>query len=157
MVPGVVSDDRYDGDPLRLEGDDGVAFEMSIEGYQFPDATADSQNWLQVWTRAEHPRGTWEGTDPSLEAQDLVHLAAWFEALAPDRATRCEFTEPNLAFELTADALLRVCLTCESAPPWVVGEARWFEGFALCFPLSRVDPVAAARTLRRWVARYPSR
>jgi hypothetical protein len=146
---------------MRLAGTDGT-FRFDVVGYQFPGAGphADDDDWLNVSTAVEHPRGNWHAVDPCLTTRELESLANWLEDVAAGKPTRngCYFTEPCLEFRLAHDSELAVCVTLahECSPPWAQGRER-VEGVVLHFPRAGNDFQEAALALREMVKRFPTR
>lgn len=59
---------------------DGSEFELTVVGYQFPQAMNAGDDWLVLHIRMKTGVGLWEGKDPVLvweEARDLRELAGW--------------------------------------------------------------------------------
>ncbi len=109
---------------MKLRAGDGTAFEMTVEGYQFPEITDDrwDSNWLVICGRVKHPRGDWTFRDSCLTTFELDELAEWFEGVAQGEPKRdaVYFTEPNLEFRYVREpeAAIEVGLGYESGPPW---------------------------------------
>ena len=137
-----------------------ISFELRIAGYQYPsEATADYDcNWLMIEGNVKHPRGNWQFLDPSLLTYEVAELAGWLEEI-PAKANRdstCDFTEPNLSFEVLDDfktRILRVSFALESLPPW----AKRGEDACIEFPVNELDLIAAATALREQLSQYPQR
>jgi len=147
---------------VRLVGRDETSLELSTSGYQFPDIADDrwDSNWLMVSGRVTHAYGSWTFTDPCLTTFEVEQLASWLEnvpAGRPDPDSRY-FTEPNLHFTYRQEPepTIEVRVAYESAPPWLVGEAR-LTGVALEFPVAMNDPRLAATELRSFIRRFPVR
>ncbi len=85
---------------MKLSTARGLALELQIVGYQFPEinnAPWDS-DWLLIRIEVSHPMGNWSTTDPCLLTFEAVDLANWLENVAsggPDLEDE-SFTEPNL-------------------------------------------------------------
>ena len=142
---------------MTLQGEHGLRFDLSIDGYQFPEILyGDDANWLMVRGEVRHPHGDWTFRDPCLETSDLERLADWFDGIATGRSEAEEdFLEPNLSFEYdSSPATISVTFSHESVPAWSGDDGR-FEGVKVIFPLALNDPLEAARNLRDWLARFP--
>ncbi len=130
---------------------------LHIAGYQFPQATGIDAEWLIVEAEIHHPRGHWSFRDPCLMVEDVRRLADWLEEIARDDESddSCDFTEPNIAFDLLVGAsqALRVSFRAESGPPW----AAPGEGASLVFPLQSLQLTSLARTLREELDELPPR
>ncbi|AKF86795.1 hypothetical protein SAMN05443572_102408 [Myxococcus fulvus] len=152
---------------LELRASHGHSLRLDIVGYQFPDGTVDSLNWLLLRFTVQVPgQEPWTKVDPSLETRELLSLARWFEGMgdANMRGHRPSifFTEPNLSFSLVpvkgGKRRLRVHLDAESRPPWApprgqgVYSNAWVE-----FPLEELDSKALAHWAREEHARFPPR
>ncbi|MBX3398010.1 MAG: hypothetical protein KF873_04665 [Gemmataceae bacterium] len=134
-----------------------VAFELRVTGYEFPDDTVGSANWLFVEGRVRHPRGDWRFRHPSLETHDVARLADWLEAVAAGTEPEpwCGFTEPNLSFEIAgagAARVLRVGFAAESRPPWAEASGTQVE-----FPVAALDLASAVASLRQQLRLWPER
>lgn len=136
--------------------DFATTFQLTVERYQFPNATEYwDANWLLMRGAVAHPDGGWNFLDACMTTFELEKLARWFDSLAassPNNA-RCIFTEPNLCFELVADPVPAIALefSLESAPAWLDRAP------VLRFPLVENDPSLVASTLRADLARFPPR
>jgi len=147
---------------MKLVGRNGTVLELSASGYQFPEITDDywDSNWLMVSGKVQHPNGSWKFIDPCLTAFELEQLASWFDDVPAGNADPDlgHFTEPNLQFSciLGPEPFIEVRIAHESAPPWLVGDAR-MEGVRLEFPVAMNDVRATATELRDLVSRFPVR
>ena len=147
---------------MKLVGRDGISLELSVAGYQFADITDDrwDSNWLMVAGTINHPQGSWTFTDPCLTAFELDELAAWIGDIAAGRAAHGfhEFIEPNLRFyhRREPEPTIGVHIGYESAPPWLVGDAR-MHGAVVELPIAMNDLETAAAALRSFVRRFPVR
>jgi len=97
---------------MWLGAEGGDVLDLSIVGYQFPDAD-DPQlrySWHMIQGRAGTASEAWDLRWQALTCDESPRLAAWLrevaEASVLGRATPAEgpgptcFTEPNLAFEV---------------------------------------------------------
>lgn len=80
-----------------------IGLRLALVGYQFPASQYD--DWLVVSLDVTQGASRYSRTDPSLEAQELLQILAWFKALQarelPGYAS-LSFTEPNLTFHFLA-------------------------------------------------------
>lgn len=96
---------------MKLGSGDGDILELTIEGYQFPDAQNLQQrlSWHIVSGRATNSSESWAFCWQALTCDESVRLGSWLQEVA-DRSNpngrRFEsrphaicFTEPNLRFE----------------------------------------------------------
>ncbi len=64
------------------------------------------------------------------------------------------FTEPNLAVSLTEQdphvAHIRVHLSAEATPPWMVGDARWWWGAFCLSPQVGIEEIRHAAERWEW-------
>jgi len=150
---------------MKLSGCDGISFELTITGYEFPDIEQDiyDADWLNVHTKVSHPLGSWSAQYPCLFTYEVEWLARWLEKIASHPAvpdTRF-FTEPNLAFSLFSkndgEQMLQVNLSHEMAPPWLGSEDEAIEGLSIDFRLRELDLTGAAQSLCEALKRYPPR
>ncbi len=149
---------------MRLRSPNGSSFEMSVEGYQFPDIQNEpyDSNWRLIRIRVAHFRGEWTTVDPCLLTDEVEDLANWFDAIAQGKGVEKEqnFTEPNLMFRLRETPegrSLRVYFELESRPSWAESRVSPEEDLFLEFPLADLDLARAAEELRGELARYPQR
>ncbi len=149
---------------MRLSSSGGSLFEMTVEGYQFPDIQDEpyDSNWLLIRIHVVHSRGEWTTVDPCLLTDELEDLAKWFDAIAQGKEVEKEqnFTEPNLRFRLRETPegrSLRVHFEMESRPSWAESGASPEEDLYLDFPLAELDLAHAAEELRGEMVRYPQR
>ncbi len=110
--------------------------------YQFPAVGGDpyDDNWLIIGGSVTTPDGSWSFSDPCLLTHEARAVAAWLRSVAAGTAAVTDpdddgelspdtwFVEPVLAFSLAArgdaEAVLRVHLSLEAAPPWQQGDDR---------------------------------
>lgn len=172
---------------MRISGPDGLEFELTIVGYQFPriKQTPYDSNWLKVNIRVKHPRGSWETTGPFLRTMEVAELATWFEAVAveapmvnretwiesgrphiagsPDLRLfdSMEFLEPNLRFALVErsreSAIIRVYFELEARPSWAASFAAGQDDLYVDLRLLTSDLKVAAESLRMYLAAFPDR
>jgi hypothetical protein len=144
--------------PMILTGDDSW-FRLVIVGYQFPEnveGDGDS-NWLMINGEVRLSGREWRFTDPCLDTFEVLSLADWLESFARGKGSEryCNFTEPNLQFELINPQTMRVSFALESAPPWASQNDDWSKyGFNFA-----VDPtlLIAASELRHQLQHFPVR
>lgn len=99
---------------MKLGSGDGDFLELSIDGYQFPDAQNLQQrfSWHMVSGRATNSTESWAFRWQALTCDESVRLGLWLQEVA-DRLQRNDrragqdpwaiwFTEPNLRFEADA-------------------------------------------------------
>jgi hypothetical protein len=140
------------------------SFELKIVGYEFPelaDVEYDS-NWLEIAINVCAAQGAWTATHPSLLTYEVEHLADWFEGLAEGRPVddKVHFIEPNLSFEVQgteSEKRLRVYFELESRPSWAPWEGVPQKNLWVQFPLSEIDLLGAAQSLRTELSRFPQR
>ncbi len=97
---------------MRLGAEGGHVLDLSVVGYQFPDAD-DARlrySWHMIQGRAGTGSETWDFRWQALTCDESRYLAAWLrevaDASAFGRATPVKgpgptcFTEPDLAFEV---------------------------------------------------------
>jgi hypothetical protein len=117
------------------------ALELTIVNYQFPspDEEGDAE-WLVAELTVAHGGETFARRDPALETSDLEtlegflrkgveHADVFLDWQRPRLSSRLEFTEPNIAFELSSGPgmFLRVHLAYEFLPPFAsdLQYSRW--------------------------------
>jgi hypothetical protein len=150
---------------MKLKGSTGMAFELEIVGYQFPQMVTEEydSNWLMIRIDVSHPKGDWTSTDPSLLTYEVAELADWLDAIHNGESVRAGmgFIEPNLEFLLvTTDGgskALRICFRLESRPPWAKPTAVADCDACVEFALTEIDLVAASRQLREQLQQFPQR
>ena len=71
---------------MKLISTHGHAFELNIQGYQFPGITNDywDSNWLLIEINVSHPRGSWVKVDPSMNTFEVARLADWMDSRHAD-------------------------------------------------------------------------
>ena len=140
-----------------------LSLTVSVRGYEFPNNhNKNDANWLLVGTSLAAGEQRFQSTSPSLEAEELANIAAWFDALACQRLPRwacMSFTEPNLEsrFFRSTDAFVRigVLLSHESRPPFEISE--WSEEALCIFELNYTDLAKTADTFRRMAKQFPTK
>jgi len=129
-------------------------------GYQFPSGPIEwhDRNWLKVRIQVVHPRGAWHSTDPTLLTSEVLELADWLDTVTAGEVRQgdCPFTEPNLRFEVSSNAL-RVYFELESRPSWAKADGAPVNDLWVEFPLAESDLNGAAADLRRQLEQYPVR
>ncbi|MEU8777131.1 hypothetical protein [Streptomyces sp. NPDC048606] len=119
-----------------LLSDQAGSVELLPLRYQFSATRGDAydDNWLVIGGRLTTPEGSWSFTDPCLLTDEARRLAPWLRAVAAGTVPVTEpdddgelspdtsFIEPVLAFSLAGrsetEAVIRVHLSLEAAPPW---------------------------------------
>jgi hypothetical protein len=100
---------------MRLGSPPGDVLDLSIVGYQFPEAADPGQrySWHMIAGRASTPLQTWELRWSALTCDESVRLTGWLVQVAeaaarttsdpePALITQASFTEPDLAFAVLA-------------------------------------------------------
>lgn len=149
---------------MLLSGAAGDSLEISIDGYQLPEAAeGDDADWLLVELRASRGGRAWRSRDPSLQTFEVEALARWLEGVArgssfPDS---CDFVAPNLSFELVrvdrARAELRAYFEAGSRPPWAPADGAGLRDLWVTLTPSRDEAAAAGAALRAALVRFPTR
>jgi hypothetical protein len=148
---------------MKLQGEDGAMFDLTIDGYQFPEIETDywDSNWLMVRGQVNHPRGNWIFRDPCLTTFELEQLAIWLDGVANGVANPADgyFTEPNLHFEYVTIPVpaIQVTFGYESAPPWLATDDARLDGAIVRFPLALNDLRVVSRSLRADLVKFPIR
>jgi hypothetical protein len=143
-------------------------FQLSILGYQHPDAAGEpyDANWLSIHVEAAGADGAWTGTDPCLLTYEAVRLADWLDAVGAGREAppAISFLEPVLLFrvvKVSGEKVLRVHFGNLINPSWRIFEEQPARpaspDISLDFPLRVTDLRAAAADLRAVLRRYPDR
>lgn len=156
---------------MRLGSDVGDVLELSIDGYQFPEAEDLSRrySWHMVRGRARAAAETWDFRWPALTCTESPRLAAWLRAVADASAgcrttptpvpARTRFIEPNLAFDIESCqddlAVIRVELDLEFRAP--ANRADHYAGHPnlLQISLSPQQLIDAAAAWEDDLVRYP--
>ncbi|WP_295696915.1 hypothetical protein [Lapillicoccus sp.] len=155
---------------MKLEGANGNGLELSVVGYQFPDAEDPRMrySWHVVRGTATQGDVSWPFKWPALWCSESPLLGHWLRDLAADLLEgresaaryppRLEFTEPNLAFSFAAvdgAVLVRVELDLE----FHRDRAHWRAGdpYVLDLEVSRAQLTAAAGQWDEEVSHYPDR
>ncbi len=148
---------------------------MSIAGYQYPGNTGSGPhdwdaNWLNVTGVLHLPAGRSHSfLDPCLTTWEVRELATWLAAVAAGIASPAEdeglpdltFTEPCVAFGVEEGGKesigLRVCLSLEAEPPFVVaGQQGMFKNY-VPISTSKAAVLRAAGELSSELSAYPVR
>lgn len=100
---------------MRLGAEGGDVLNLSIVGYQFPDADDPQKrySWHMIQGRAGTASEAWNFRWQALTCDESPRLAAWLREVADASARgrampakgpgRTCFTEPNLAFEVESN------------------------------------------------------
>jgi hypothetical protein len=148
---------------MKLSSASGNAFELVVVGYEHPDITEGmwESNWLVVSGTVTRDDESWSFVDPCVTTFELADLADWLEKLADGSVDppQMAFTEPNLEFSYShlVSPVLRVRFAHDSAPPRIRNSDEAAEGIVLEFPLSELDPRAAAADVRDALMDFPVR
>lgn len=148
---------------MKLSGCDGISFELTITGYQFPNLDDRHQSdWLNVHTEVRHPLGSWLSEFSCLFTYEVEWLIRWLKKVVSGQVSceTCFFTEPNLEFATflkTDKQILRVNLSHEMAPPWLQSKDEAIEGFDIDFKLKELELDVAIQALCENLKRYPPR
>lgn len=156
---------------MRLGSDGGDVLELSIVGYQFPDAADPRKrySWHMVQGRARTTAKTWDFRWQALTCDESSRLVSWLRAVASAVARGCTtpalgpgrawFTEPNLALEVDAIrdglAVLRVELDLEFRAPSNQDDPRAGVPTLLEISLSPQQLITAAAELESDISLYP--
>lgn len=160
---------------MNLLAADGTRFSLSIAGYQYPGNTGSGPhdwdaNWLNVAGRLQLPDGRSHSfVDPCLTTWEARALADWLSKVAAGVALPAEdagepdltFTEPCVAFGVavssTSELALRVYLSLEAEPPFVVaGQRGMFENY-IPLATSTAAVLRAATELTSELSAFPVR
>lgn len=156
---------------VRLVADDENALELSVAGYQFPEAEDPTKrySWHVVTGQATSDGESWTFRYPALTCEESPRLSAWLRAVAdatgnrrsPPGQPRIQFTEPNLTLEVVrsdqGDPLLKVDLDLEFRAPNRRTNHRAGSPSVLHLRLSPDQLRTAAAEWDDEVARYPDR
>ena len=155
---------------MEIAGTNGNAIEVSVVGYQFPDASDLRQrfSWHMVAGRATQADVSWRFRWQALSCDESPRVGAWLRSFAAALAaapeadvrypSRLAFTEPNLAFSVAnvgRRALLRVELDLEfhrDRANWRAGEP-----YVLDLEVTSKQVVEAAAQWDEEIAQYPGR
>lgn len=154
---------------MILSGSDGSTFEMSIDGYQFPDAQ-DPQwrfSWYMISGRAATAEEQWAFRWQALTCDEAPTISTWLRLAAqwgdafvdlPPRPL--SFTEPNLRFTTVARraplVAIDVALAHEFLPPNRPPERRFSRDPALVrLEVTGESLRQAADELDADIERYP--
>lgn len=142
---------------------DGAFFQLTLLGYQYPDAEGEpyDANWLRVRVDAVGPQGAWSAVDPCLLTEEAERLAEWLEELNQGRATPAlSFMEPALLFrrvETERGPGLRVHFGPLVYPSWAEQNPTTRPDLSLTFAAADIDLHSAARALRAQLKKSPPR
>lgn len=156
---------------MRLGANGGDVLDLSIVGYQYPDADDPQKrySWHMIQGRADTGSEAWDFHWQALTCDEGPYLAAWLREVARVSALggatpaqgpgRTLFTEPNLAFEVASylrDAIVvKVELDLEFRAP--SNKPNHFVGHPsiLHISTSAVQLVAAAADWESDLLQYP--
>ena len=148
---------------MKLQGENGNAFELAVLRYEHPDFTEDfwDANWLVVKGSVSATEGSWHFLDPCATTFELAGLARWLDTIASKAFEPSEymFAEPNLVFSCSNEPQpsVTVRFSHESAPGWIWGAEERIVGVALDFPISPETARQAAAELRIILEEFPIR
>ncbi|HEY7596438.1 MAG TPA: hypothetical protein VH969_25050 [Actinophytocola sp.] len=158
---------------MRLGSDGEDLLELSIVGYQFPEAENPQQrySWHMVQGRAQTADESWGFCWQALTCDESTRLVRWLGEIADATARggtppatgpcRASFTEPNLAFELASYqdgyALIRAELDLEFRSPANRPDHRAGRPNVLTLRASAEQISAAVADWEADVSRYPDR
>ena len=156
---------------MRLGSESGDVLELSIVGYQFPDAE-DPQlrySWHMVQGSARTAEEAWDFRWQALTCDETGRLVSWLhtaaEAAAPQSTSpspapdRTWFTEPNLAFNVETYqaglAVIRVELDLEFRAPSNKPDHRAGHPTVLRLSVTPEQLASAAAELEADFSRFP--
>jgi len=136
------------------------SFELSIVGYQFPNAVTEpyDSNWLSIQLHLSDRQGVWDIIDPCLLTYEVSRLADWFNRINSGNFSElaCDFIEPVISFgvvDYNQQRFLRIRCAIEALPPWTQDQDEYF----IEFTLSAIDLKLASDDLREHLENYPQR
>jgi hypothetical protein len=140
--------------------DKDTSFELSLAGYQFPNAVNEpyDSNWLVVQLNLVTPNGVWGISDPCLLTYDVSRLTNWFDKIDSGnfQEKECEFLEPVLSFSIIDNGekkFLHIQFTQVAMPNWMQNQNEYY----IEFLLSELDLKSASEDLQRQLEKYPQR
>jgi hypothetical protein len=146
---------------VRLVDADGHGLELSVTGYQFPDAADRGKrfSWHMVEGAGYAPRGRWHFRYPALTCDETPRISTWLRNAAMNvDQPELSFTEPNLAFGVVGrsadDVTLNVELDLEFSPPWQSHHSAG-DPFVLTIRVPRQGLVVAADAWDQETAPFP--
>ena len=147
---------------MRLYASDGTFFELKILGYAAPEEPDD---WLRIEVDVHHEGSTWKAAHSALFTWDVKDLADFLERIGrrkrKGKDLELGFVEPLLYFvyhtDLQRESFLEVFVGYELYPPWKNRVPDAPDGVWLKFPLSEIDLISAADSLRSQAIRFPRR
>jgi hypothetical protein len=148
---------------MKLLTGSGIAFELVVLRYEYPDITEDrwDSNWLVVSGKVTTPNESWRFVDACVTTFELADLADWLDSLnnGTPHSAACTFAEPNLEFWYSTlpERLLRIRFAHESAPPSLTESKERAAGVSLEFPLGEIDAEGAVADLRNVLIEFPIR
>ncbi|HEY0867601.1 MAG TPA: hypothetical protein VGE01_09485 [Fimbriimonas sp.] len=94
---------------MLLRGSFDEKIELTVQGYQFPDAKPSEDwhdaNWLRVRLRVAEMPG-WDASDPALLTTEARTIADWLRKAAVGLSEpTLDFIEPSLTFETYEDEI----------------------------------------------------
>lgn len=154
---------------VRLGSRTGSFLELTVTGYQFPDATVLPEgqpcdaNWLMIRGEVADGDRTWDFHQPCMTTWEARDLAGWLHRLT-DASSSVDpefgFVEPNLRLELAEQTPQRIILTVwfsqESRPNRRPGnDIGGSDRITLTIPRSDIGAVAG--TWERSLQEFPPR
>lgn len=164
---------------MRLASSDGACVELRPVRYEFGSPTPQTDgafdfdaNWVVVEGHVRTVEGTeYTFRDPCLLTDEMRRISRWLRAVAAhrvppmplpvDESRLLAFTEPNVAFSVSADhrneVQIRVHLSLESGPPSLVAEGLDLYEYFVELALTSEDLADAAARWDAEVAPFPQR
>jgi len=164
---------------VRLASSDGACVELRPVQYQFGPSTRPNDgefdfdaNWVVVDGHVRTPEGTeYSFRDLCLLTDEMRRISRWLSAVADhrvppmplplDESRLSTFTEPNVAFSVSADhqneVRLRVHLSLESGPPSLGAERSDLYEYFVELTLTPDDLEVAAASWDVEIAAFPRR
>jgi hypothetical protein len=144
---------------VMLHGEDGYAFGLTIDGYEYPDiVTGYDGNWLFVRVDIQHPRGDWWFRSAWMTTLDARRLIDWLEG-AVVGSVEYEWTTYELVFTFALTpmpgSLISVVVTRGALPQW--HGANDGRELILKFGRDADDIRMFAENWKAQVARFPVR
>ena len=143
-----------------LQGKDGRRFEITLDGYEYPELPQDEwdANWLKVTVEVVDGPKRWKRSDPAALTWEICTLVTWLRSVKLNpREADCQlvFTEPCLVFLLEGEKQDRFVIELDYN---LSSTGEHVEGSdCLDFALDRLDLDALAAGLEKELKRFPIR